>query len=186
MTVSAADSSRPLDDLGGSSDVDRFTAQFYGELHDLAQSFLRHQRPGHTLQTTALVHEAYLRLAASEVEAFDRQTFLALTARVMRQILVNHAKKRRALKRGGGLQRLELQDDFAISDDRVIDLLALDESLQRLAEVDPKQARIVELRFFGGLTTAETAEVLKTSARSVERRFRMARAWLRTELGDTG
>jgi len=186
MTVSAADSSRPPNDPGESSSVDRFTARFYGELHDLAQSFLRHQRPGHTLQTTALVNEAYLRLAASDVEALDRQTFLALAARVMRQILVNHAKKRRTLKRGGGKQRLELQDDFAISDDRVIDLLALDESMQRLAEIDPKQARIVELRFFGGLTTAETAEVLNTSARSVERRFRMARAWLRTELGDPG
>lgn len=183
--MSPVDSSDPSDELERSAGIDRYTARFYDELRKLAESFLRHQRPGHTLQPTALVHEAYVRLAESDIEPVDRQAFFALAARVMRHVLVNHAKKRQALKRGGGRQRLELQDDFAITERRAIDLLALDETLNRLAEIDPRQARIVELRFFGGLTAAETAEVLNTSVRSVERRFRVARAWLRTELRDT-
>ena len=162
----------------------------YGELRALARSYLRGQRAGHTLQPTALVHEAYLRLArrrrdgqGAGQEAWpSREQFLAAAARTMRRILVNHACGKSALKRGGGARRLELDaavDELARSSG---DARRLDDALSRLARVDARQAAVVEMRFLLGLTVDETAEALDVSPRTVEREWRMARAWLRTEI----
>lgn len=157
----------------------------YDELRQLASLQLRRERPGHTLQPTALVHEAWLRLVdQTHVEWQNRAHFLAVAATAMRRILVNHAKARASLKRGGdGWDRLRVPlDDLVDSLSHHVDLAALDESLTRLAELDPQQARIVEMRFFGGLTVEEIAKSLELSPRTVHRDWAMARAWLRGEL----
>ncbi|MBU0618366.1 MAG: sigma-70 family RNA polymerase sigma factor [Planctomycetes bacterium] len=155
----------------------------YDELRRLASRYLRHQRPGHTLQTTALVHEAYLRLVdQTQAREGDRVHFVALAARAMRSILVDHARSRRTVKRGGARRRIPLDDTVALFESRSVDLLALDEALARLADANERQSRIVELRFFGGLTTAETADVLGLSTRAVERDWRYARVTLHRTL----
>jgi RNA polymerase sigma-70 factor (ECF subfamily) len=155
----------------------------YGELRRLASRYLRAQRVGHTLQPTALVHEAYLRLVNQErAGPTDRTHFIGLAAHAMRSILVDHARGREAAKRGGGRQRIPLDDAVALFESRITDLLGLDEALERLAQIDEQQCRMVELRFFGGLTTAETAEALGVSTRTVEREWRMAKAWLRQQV----
>lgn len=163
----------------------------YDELHELAGSFLRRERAGHTLQPTALVNEAYLRLReVAEVRAQSRAQFLALAAQVMRRLLVDHARARDAAKRGGGRERVTLSfaDSDAASDaDRAgddIDLVALDDALERLGALAPDAVRVVELRVFGGLTNEAIGSVLGTSRGSVDRRWRFARAWLRDALGD--
>jgi RNA polymerase sigma factor (TIGR02999 family) len=155
----------------------------YDELRRLAAHYLRHERPDHTLQPTALVHEAYLRLVdQTNVRWQNRAHFFGIAAKLMRQILVNHALAHRAAKRSGTAIKLTLDEAAGLSKQQDVDLVALDEALTRLAALGPQQGRIVELRFFGGLTIEETAEVLRISPASVKREWTMAKAWLHCEL----
>lgn len=152
----------------------------YSELRARAGSYLRRERSGHTLQPTALVHEAYLRLMGQENARWnDRAHFFAIAAQAMRRILVDHARKHTAPKRGGGAERISIEDAPQLSAAPAVDVLGLDEALERLAELDPRQAKVVELRFFGGLTIEESAAVLDVSVRTVAREWKMAKAWLR-------
>lgn len=155
----------------------------YQELRRLAASYLRRERPGQTLQPTALVHEAYLRLLKDRPDRWqNRAHFCAIAAHSMRQILIERARARGALKRGGGGPRVTLDEALVADGERSIDLVALDEALDRLAQFDREQARLVELRFFGGLTVEETAEAMKISPATVKRHWAVARAWLAREL----
>jgi RNA polymerase sigma factor (TIGR02999 family) len=156
----------------------------YEELHQLARRYMADERPGHTLQATALVNEAYLRLANSERGGWrDRAHFFAVSARVMRRILVDWARSRRAQKRGSDVPALELQENLAIVPGKSgDDLIAIDDALKTLAAFDPRQSHIVELRFFGGLSLKETAEVLTVSEETVRRDWNVAKSWLRREL----
>ena len=166
---------------------DRLMPLVYGELHRLAEGYLRRERPAHTLQATAVIHEAYLRLVDSEPHKFDgRLHFFAAAARLMRRILVDHARARRAAKRGGEAVRVPLDEelDGAEGEAHPADLLAVDEALYRLAEVDQRKAQVMELRYFGGLTLKETASFLGVSQDTVILDTRMARAWLRRALRD--
>ena len=166
------------------SDGDRAAADsllqlVYKEMRKLAASYLQKQRPDHTLQPTALVHEAYLKLIdTSEINWQDRAHFFAVAAQTMRNILVDHARKVNADKRGGDAQKIQLDEAVGLSKKQDVDLIDLDECLTKLAQQDEKQSRIIELRFFGGLTIEETAEVLKISPATVKREWAMARAWL--------
>ena len=154
----------------------------YEELRRVARRHLRGERPDHTLQTTALIHEAYLRLMdQGAAEARDHCHFVALTSHLMRQILVDHARARLAKKRDGG-HRVTLAEDLAIAEPGEIDVLAVDEALSRLAGLDVQQARVVELRYFGGLSIRETSEVLGVSEATVKRDWATARAWLHREI----
>ena len=145
---------------------------------------MRRENPGHTLQTTALVNEAYFRLVDQKsVRWQNRAHFFAIAAQIMRRILLNHARDRHRAKRGGRAIQVSLSEVASLGDERSAELIALDEALVRLAEFDPRKARVVELRHFGGLTAAETAEVLKVSAVTVMRDWNMAKAWLARELG---
>src|ERR1044072_8528923 len=152
----------------------------YGELRRLAASYLRKERVGHTLQPTALVHEAYMRLVdQTQVQWQTRAHFFGVAAQMMRRILVDHARAHEAEKRGGEFQKLSLDENLdAAGAERDVNLVALDDALNRLAEMDPQKSKIVELRFFGGLSVEETAEVLGVSAPTVKRQWRMAKAWL--------
>ncbi len=162
---------------------ERLIPLVYDELRQLADRYLRRERPDHTLQPTALVHEAYLRLVKQpEVRWQNRAHFFGIAAHVMRQILVNHAVSHRTAKRGGAASKVPLDDAAGLSQERDLDLLALDEALARLATLDPQQSRIVELRFFGGLTIDETADVLAISAATVKREWSTAKAWLHCEM----
>ena len=155
----------------------------YEELRRLAGRYLRNQRPGHTLQPTALVHEAYLRLVnPDKAGPADRSHFVGLAARAMRSILVDHGRARMTAKRGGGFERIPLDDAVALFESKSTDLLELDQALKELADFDEQQSLIVELRFFGGLTIEETADVLGISERTVTRDWRCARAWLYQQL----
>ena len=155
----------------------------YEELRRIAQRHLRQERQDHTLQSTALVHEAYLRLIKQgPPEVQNRAHFLAVASQLMRQILVDHARKHRAAKRGGGL-KLELEDAMALQKAQNIDLIALDYALNELARLDLQQSRIVEMRFFGGLSIEDTAEVIGISPATVKREWATARAWLLREIG---
>lgn len=154
----------------------------YEELRRLARHHLRGERSDHTLQTTALLHEAYLRLIEQGPKAVENRChFIALTSHLMRQILVDHARERLALKRNGGC-RVTLSDDLAASETVEIDVLAVDEALTRLTRLDPRQARVVELRYFGGLSLRETADALAVSEATVKREWVTARAWLHREM----
>ena len=154
----------------------------YAELRRLASQYLRRERPDHTLNTTDLVHEAYLQLVnQNQVESNTRAQFFGIAANLMRQILVKHALRRRTAKRGRG-NRVTLEDTLALVEQPRIDLLALDRALDKLAVFDPRQCRIVELRFFGGLTEDEIAVLLGISDRTVRREWRIARALLRSDL----
>jgi RNA polymerase sigma factor (TIGR02999 family) len=158
----------------------------YDELRQMAHRYMCRERPGHTLQTTALVNEAYLRLVDQKrVRWKNRAHFFAAAAQAMRRILIDHARKHRYAKRGGGARKISLDDVAVISDERAADLLALDEALFSLASIDSQQSRIVELRFFGGLTIEETAEVLKLSVDMVKREWSTAKAWLFREMNKT-
>lgn len=160
-------------------------ALVYDELRRLAANALQSERRDHTLQPTALVHEAYLRLASEPEPRWEnRAHFLAVAARAMRRILVDHARSRNAQKRGSGGARIALEDieSSLVDPGQDVDLLALDEALLRLTELDPRQAQIVELRFFGGLTVEETAVTVGASARTVKRDWQMSRAWLKREI----
>ena len=155
----------------------------YDALRRIARYHLRGERAGHTLQTTALINEAYLKLVEQSVTWQSREHFFGIAARLMRQILVDHARARQRLKRGGDRQQTSITFADEAANDQGADLLALNKALETLAEVDPQRSRIVELRFFGGLTIEETARVMGISTPSVERGWRAARAWLQTELG---
>lgn len=157
----------------------------YNELRNLAHGFLYHERPGHTLQTTALVHEAYLKLIDQKDARWqNRAHFFAIAAQAMRRILIDSARKRGALKRGGPAERVTLGEASEIPLETDSALLALDDALEALAENDQQQSRIVELRYFGGLTIEETAEVMKLSPATIKREWTMARAWLHQALTD--
>lgn len=155
----------------------------YDELRRLAASYLRRERPDHTLQPTALVNEAYLRLVEQKnVHWRDKGHFFAITAQLMRRILVDHARSHVAEKRGSGAAKVPIEDAMAMSTERPGELLSLDESLSRLTELDPRQAQIVELRVFGGLSVDEVAHSLQISAATVKRDWTMAKAWLTVEI----
>lgn len=162
--------------------LERLLPLVYDELHGLAARYLRGERPDHTLQTTALLHEAYLRLCGADVAWEGRVHFLAVAAQTMRRILVDHARARSRTKRGGGDGPITLDEALAAGPERPDELLALDEALLRLSALDERKARTVELHYFGGLTYDETAAVLGISPATVDRELRMARAWLYREL----
>jgi RNA polymerase sigma factor (TIGR02999 family) len=158
----------------------------YDELRRIAASYMRRERPGQTLQATALVNEVFVRLASERPRPFaDRQHFLAIAALSMRQILVQRARAKRAAKRGGAPVRVTLDVSLLSAAPPEIDVLALDQALTRLAALDPEQARIVELRYFGGLTVEETGEVVGVSPATVKRQWAMARAWLKRAVDRT-
>ena len=169
---------------GDQAALDRLMPVVYDELRRLASNYLRRERAGHTLQPTALVNEAYLRLVDQRKAKWqNRAQFFGVAAQLMRRILVDHARVRQAQKRGGSdQQQISLSHADRIAEHPEIDLLALHEALNQLAVIDPQQARVVELKFFGGLTIEETAEVIGISHATVERDWTMARAWLRREL----
>lgn len=163
--------------------LDSLLPLVYQELRRLAAGYIRREKPGQTLQPTALVHEAYLRLMKDRPDRWqNRAHFCAIAAHSMRQILIERARARHAQKRFGGQARVTLEDALVAGGEQSIDLLALDEAIDRLAELDTDQARIVELRFFGGLTVEETAEAMDTSPATVKRHWTIARAWLAREL----
>jgi RNA polymerase sigma factor (TIGR02999 family) len=167
---------------GDQSALERLTPIVYSELHHLARRYMRRERSGHSLQTTALVNEAYMRLVDyRRMQWQDRAHFLAVAAQVMRRILVEHAR-RHNLKRGGGVQRISLEQASVVGGDEDEDLTALDDAMNALARIDPRKVRVVEMRFFGGLSVEETAEVLKVSPITVKREWRAAKAWLYREL----
>ena len=155
----------------------------YGELHQLAARYMRHERKGRTLQTTALVHEAYLRLVKQKNLAWEnRAHFMAIAANLMRQILVERARARQAQKRGGASIRVTLDESMVPTDEPFVDVLALEEALTRLEAFDARRARLVELRFFAGLTIEEAAAALDLSPATVKREWSVARAWLHREM----
>jgi RNA polymerase sigma factor (TIGR02999 family) len=168
----------------GNRDVEALLIpQVYGELRRLAANYMRFERGNHTLQPTALVNEAYTRLVQQpQIPWQSRAHFFATASQLMRHILVDHARARRAGKRGGMQRQITLDDSLLPSPERTIDVLILDEALESLTQFDPRQARIVELHFFGGLTFAEIGLVLKVTERTVKRDWSMARAWLKGEL----
>ena len=167
---------------GDQSALQKLTPIVYSELHRLARRYMRGERVGHSLQTTALVNEAYMRLVDyKRMQWQNRAHFFAVSAQLMRRILVDHAR-RRNLKRGGGLKRVSLDDTAILGGSRGADLVALDDALNQLAKLDPRKAQVVEMRFFGGLSVEETAEVLKVSPVTVMRDWSTARAWLYREL----
>jgi RNA polymerase sigma factor (TIGR02999 family) len=165
--------------------LDKLIPIVYQELRRQAARYLRREHPGHTLQTTGLIHEAYLRLIDQRsVQWQNRAHFFAISAQLMRRILVDHARSREAAKRGGSDIKLPLEDGMIASEVREMDLVALDEALERLAAIDPQQGHVVELRFFSGLSVEETAEVLGVSQRTVKRDWNVAKAWLRREISE--
>jgi RNA polymerase sigma factor (TIGR02999 family) len=181
-------SDRSTDDLisrwqaGDATALQALLPLIYEELRRIASRHLRVERPNHTLQTTALIHEAYLRLVgAGGSEIRDHCHFVALASRLMRQVLVDHARGRLAAKRQGGI-RVTLSEALDLTGDSEVDLLAIDDVLNRLSQLDPQQGQVVELRFFGGLSIVETSQVLAVSAATVKRDWTTARAWLRREL----
>ena len=168
--------------------LDRLTPVVYDELRRLARRYMRGERPGHSLQTTALVNEAYMRLVDyKSMQWQNRAHFFAVSAQLMRRILVEQAR-RHNLKRGGGVQHVSLEETAIVDDDRPADLVALDDAMNALARIDPRKVQVVEMRFFGGLSVEETAEVLKVSPVTVMRDWSTAKAWLYRELtgGATG
>ncbi len=169
---------------GNRDSLDELLPLVYAELRRVAQKQLSSERSCHTLQATALVHEAYIRLLEQKsVDWQNRLHFFSIAAEMMRRILVNHAVKRNVQKRGAGVTMVSLDEGLADAQDDVLDVVILDDSLRELAKFDETQARLVELRFFGGLTIQETAEVLEISESTVKREWRIAKAWLRSRIG---
>jgi RNA polymerase sigma factor (TIGR02999 family) len=168
---------------GDDSGAEALMEVVYNDLRRVAASMFAQESAGNTLQPTALVHEAYLRLADQNATDWKgRSHFMAIGARMMRRILVDHARQRKAAKRGKGFERIPFEDNLLISPREDVDVLAVNEALERLAKLNEDQARIVELRFFGGMTMDEIAETLRMSVRSVGRHWRFTRAWLRKEI----
>jgi RNA polymerase sigma factor (TIGR02999 family) len=164
---------------GDATALDRLMPLVYAELRRLAKSYMRRERPGHTIQTTALIHEAYLRLIdADQVRVENRRSFFGVAARLMRQVLVDLARARHSQKRGGDARQVSFDEALVISKQPDEGLLALDEALQELAQIDPRKSQMVELRFFGGLSVAETAEALDVSVETIHRDWRLAKSWL--------
>ena len=171
---------------GGGDDgaLERLMPVVYSELRKLASNYMRRQNPGHTLQATALVNEAYLRLVdSSQVNWQNRTHFFAIAAQLMRRVLVDTARRKNSLKRGGENLRVTLDEGMELPIEKETDMVALDEALKQLAMLNPRHSRIVELRYFGGLTEEQTADILKISSRTVRRDWHLARAWLFRELG---
>jgi RNA polymerase sigma factor (TIGR02999 family) len=169
---------------GNEAAVDKLVPLLYGELRHMAAAYLSRERRDHTLQPTAVVHEAYLRLVEQkEVQWQNRQHFFGVAAQAMRRVLVDHARRHQSLKRGGEAGKISLESAMVAANDRSAELVAVDEALTRLAAVDPQQARIVELRFFGGLTVDETAKLTGISPATVKRDWNVAKAWLTREIG---
>src|ERR1700680_328175 len=170
-------------DVGDDKAVAELVVLLYSELRSLASRYLQRERREHTLQTTALVHEAYLRLADQrEVHWQNREQFLGVAAQLMRRILVDHSRGHDAKKRGRGFEKVFLEEAACVSKEKAADVIALDEALTRLAEFDPQQAQLVELRFFGGLSIEESAGVLGVSRTTLKRNWNLAKAWLGREL----
>ncbi len=167
---------------GDSAALEQLTPLVYNELRRLAQRYMRSERAGHTLQATAVVNEAFVKLIDMEVPWQDRAHFFAVAARLMRRILVDHAKAHRRVKRGGPITTLSLDEALVVGEEKDQDLVALDEALTRLAGFDERKSNIVELHYFGGLTYDEMAEALGISPATVHRDLRMAKAWLHNEL----
>jgi len=168
---------------GNRNSLDHLLPLVYDELHRLAEAFMRRERSNHTLQPTALVHEAYMRLIDQrQVNWENRAHFFSIAAETMRRVLVNHAHSSQAAKRGGAETRISLDEAVSFPEKDEIDLVSLDDALKRLSKFDEQQSRIVELRFFGGLTVKEVATVLDLSTTTVEREWRTARAWLHDQL----
>jgi RNA polymerase sigma factor (TIGR02999 family) len=185
MAHAAGDVTQLLADLqnGRPAVASQLTPLVYNELRRLARHQMRHERPDHTLQATALVHEAYLRLVNLPERTWQNRThFIAIAAQVLRRILIDHARARRTAKREGALHRVPLEEPLLLTDEQSDELVALDEALERLAQFDARQSRVVELRFFGGLTVEETAEALGISPKTVKRDWSVARAWLHREV----
>jgi RNA polymerase sigma factor (TIGR02999 family) len=163
--------------------IEKLVPLVYDELHRLAQRYMSDERPDHTLQTTELVNEAYLRLVHSDHASWDGRThFFGVCAQVMRRILVDWARSRHALKRGGDVSSLDFDEALAATKQPGTDLVAIDDALSALAAFDPRKGQVVEMRFFGGLSVKETAEVLKVSPETVQRDWKLAKSWLRREL----
>src|SRR5271170_382560 len=170
-------------DIGSDKAVAELVVLLYSELHGLASRYLRRERSDHTLQTTALVHEAYLRLSNQrEVRWKNKEQFLGVAAQLMRRILVDYSRGHGAKKRGKGFEKVFLEEAEGVSEGKASDVIALDEALTRLAEFDPQQARLVEMRFFGGLSLEEAAGVLGVSRTTVKRNWNLSKAWLTREL----
>jgi RNA polymerase sigma factor (TIGR02999 family) len=167
---------------GDATAEQRLLPLVYHELHRLARSYMRRERLNHTLQATALINEAYLRLAGGEVDWKNREHFIGIAAQVMRRVLVDHARAHNAEIRGGGLKRVDLDEDLVLSSARNNELVQLDEALHRLADSNARQARVVELHYFAGLSMEEIAAMLHISSRSVKHDWSLARIWLFEEL----
>jgi RNA polymerase sigma factor (TIGR02999 family) len=169
---------------GNKAALDQLMPLIYQELRRLASGYLRKERRDHTLQSTALVNEAYIRLVDySNLRWQDRAHFFALAAQLMRQILIDHARSHRYAKRGGGARKVSLDEAAVLSEERATDLVALDDALKGLSALDPRKSQVVELRFFGGLSIDETAEVMEVSSMTVQREWRWAKAYLYREIG---
>lgn len=171
---------------GDKAALERLMPMVYDQLRRIAHRYVQRERNGHTLQTSALVNEAYLRLADQNVGWQNRAHFFAVTARVMRHILIDHARRRRYAKHGGDAQQVPIEQAAAMSMERAGELIALEEALEELAQLDPRKSRVVELRYFGGLSLEETAEALNISMMTVRRDWRAAKAWLYRRLKETG
>ena len=187
MTPSSSNVTQMLHDWshGDQEVLDKLVPVVYEELRRQAARYLKRERPGHTLQTTALIHEAYIRLIDQKnVHWQNRAHFYAISAKLMRRILVDHARSRQAAKRGGSDIKLPLEEAMSAPEGREVDIVALDEALERLAAIDPQQSRVVELKFFSGMSVEETAEVLGVSTRTVKRDWNVAKAWLRREISE--
>jgi RNA polymerase sigma-70 factor, ECF subfamily len=171
---------------GNSEDSARLIELIYLELRAMAGRCMRRERPNHTLQATVLVHEAYLRLAGEGIEWQSRAHFFGIAARVMRRVLLDYAREHNSLKRGGKAAQVTLEDRLLVTEDRLDDILVLDKSLAKLAAVDAEQCRLVELRFFAGLTVEETAEIMGISTATVKREWSHAKAWLARDMRSRG
>jgi RNA polymerase sigma-70 factor (ECF subfamily) len=163
---------------GDESAAGKLLPLVYDELHRLARSYMQRERPDHTLQPTALINEAYLRLARGSVDWQSRQHFIGVAANVMRRLLVDHARAHNAEIRAGGLERVELEEGLTVSSEGSNEVLALHEALTTLERLDPRQAKVVELRYFGGFSVEEIGDILEMSPRSVKRHWALARIWL--------
>jgi RNA polymerase sigma-70 factor, ECF subfamily len=183
-----AETTRILRDLSGGNrnSLNQLMPIVYRELRRLASHYLRNERPDHTLQATALVHEAFLRLIdQTSVHWQDRAHFIGISAHLMREILINHAIAHKRLKRGGGQYKVSIDQAIAWQNEADVDLIVLNDALNELAGIDPRQSEIVELRFFGGLSVEETAEALNLSTATVKREWRLAKAWLYSRIKST-
>ena len=171
---------------GNQSALDQLYPLVYDELHRLARRYMSRERKGHTLQTSALINEAYVRLAGQKVNWANRSHFFAISAQIMRRILIDHARRHAYAKRGGGAQQVSLEEAATVTPDQSAELIRLDEALTSLAEMDPRRSQVVELRYFGGLNNEEIAGVLNVSENTVTRDWNMARAWLYQQLTGSG